>query len=71
MIKHEEKVCPHCNQRFECKVGSIMQCQCSGVVLNEAERQYIAALYEDCLCIQCMNLLQAEYRNDKRSSDAS
>ncbi|HQY12943.1 MAG: cysteine-rich CWC family protein [Ferruginibacter sp.] len=58
MCKHEEKHCPRCKTVFECKPGSITQCQCSGVSLSEEERAYIEAGYDDCLCIHCLRSLQ-------------
>lgn len=61
MYKHEEKICPRCNQKFECKVGSILLCQCTMVKLNEAERDYIREIYNDCLCADCMKKLKTEY----------
>lgn len=58
MPKHEDKYCPRCQSLFECKVGSINLCQCSAVQLTHEERVYIAKLYDDCLCAQCMQALQ-------------
>lgn len=63
MIKHESKICPRCNTGFECKVGSIMLCQCSTVTLNEEEIAYMKGKYADCLCTGCMKILKAEYQN--------
>lgn len=65
MFKHEEKICPRCNEKFECKVGSILLCQCTTVKLNEAEKDYINEKYSDCLCADCMKELRAEYHNNK------
>lgn len=63
MIKHEEKYCPRCKTKFECKTGSIMLCQCSTVKLNYEELNYINGKYDDCLCAKCMTELRAEYQN--------
>lgn len=63
MMKHEPKSCPRCNTRFECKVGSIMLCQCSAVPLNESEIAYMKEKYADCLCASCMKILKTEYQN--------
>lgn len=63
MLKHEEKICPRCNGKFECKLGSILLCQCTTVKLNDAERSYIKEQYNDCLCAVCMKGLKAEYHN--------
>ena len=61
MCKHEEKHCPSCCTVFECKAGSIMQCQCSAIQLSLEERVYVEAKFEDCLCIDCLKALQMEY----------
>jgi len=65
MLKHEEKICQRCGQKFECKVGSILLCQCTTVKLNESERDYMREQYSDCLCAGCMKELRAEYHNNK------
>lgn len=61
MCKHEEKYCPRCNIVFECKAGSIMQCQCNAIQLSPEEQVYVESKYEDCLCIGCLHALQKEY----------
>jgi Cysteine-rich CWC len=61
MCKHEEKRCPRCNTAFECKAGTIMQCQCSAIQLSLEERVYVESKFEDCLCINCLHALQKEY----------
>ncbi len=63
MCTHESKNCPRCQQTFECKVGSILLCQCVGVQLNEQERDYMRRQYDDCLCAACMKAVRAEYHN--------
>lgn len=64
MQKHEIKYCPRCKIRFECKVGSVLLCQCSDVRLTEAERNYLRESYDDCLCANCMKALKTEYYNN-------
>jgi len=61
MCEHEKKNCPHCNQLFECKVGSILLCQCTEVTLTEDERSYIRNFYDECLCANCMIEIKNEY----------
>ncbi|MEM9897469.1 MAG: cysteine-rich CWC family protein [Bacteroidota bacterium] len=63
MIKHEITPCPRCGKTFECKVGSILLCQCTTVELNQEERDYINEWFDDCLCASCMKDLKAEYRS--------
>jgi hypothetical protein len=63
---HEEKHCQKCGQGFECKAGSISQCQCTGIQLTVEERSFIEKKYEDCLCVNCLKILQAEYRSGKK-----
>jgi len=62
-MKHEAKSCPRCQREFECKSGSVTQCQCSAVTLSERELEFIATHYDDCLCATCLALLQQEARN--------
>ncbi|WP_031427864.1 cysteine-rich CWC family protein [Flavimarina sp. Hel_I_48] len=61
MASHEEKYCPRCKARFECKVGSIILCQCSAVKLTFAQREYLNIQYTDCLCATCIKELRSEY----------
>lgn len=61
MCKHEEKHCPRCKIAFECKAGTIMQCQCCAIQLSMEDRVYIESKFEDCLCIDCLRYLQEEY----------
>ena len=58
MCKHEEKQCPRCNKTFECKAGSIIQCQCSSIQLTASETAFIDSQYNDCLCLQCLQELK-------------
>ena len=61
MPMHEVKSCPRCQQFFECKVGSITQCDCALVHLSEEEKAFIADRYKDCLCISCLRDLKDKY----------
>ena len=58
---HEMKYCPRCNSMFECKVGSVLICQCSTIILTNDEKDYIQLQFDDCLCVNCMKELQQEY----------
>ncbi|MDO9374639.1 MAG: cysteine-rich CWC family protein [Bacteroidota bacterium] len=71
MCKHEEKNCPRCNVVFECKVGTIANCQCSGIALSEDERKFIAANFTDCLCAACMVQLKSAYSIARREKELS
>lgn len=66
MSGHEHKNCHRCNRTFECKVGSILICQCSSLELTNDEREYISGLFDDCLCIECMKELQIEFLNKNK-----
>jgi hypothetical protein len=61
MCMHEEKICPRCGNGFECKLGSITECQCSGISLNDEERAFIEERYDDCLCRSCLVELKSRY----------
>jgi len=60
MCRHESKKCPRCQLEFECKVGNILQCQCTAIQLTDAQIEYIGKLYSDCLCINCLRILCSE-----------
>ena len=61
MCKHEEKKCPRCGRSFECKVGNVNQCQCSGISFTEEEKKFIGEKYNDCLCRDCLLELKNRY----------
>ena len=61
MAHHEIKQCCRCGNDFECKAGSITECQCSQIQLSNEERIYIEHKFPDCLCIDCLRFLQKEY----------
>ncbi len=60
MAKHEDKFCPRCGTGFECKVGTILQCQCSGLSFTDEEKAHIAQSYKDCLCRSCLTVIKHE-----------
>ncbi|MCW3464217.1 cysteine-rich CWC family protein [Chitinophaga nivalis] len=64
MCEHERKHCPRCNSGFECKVGSILICQCSAVTLSTEERNYIQEQYTDCLCANCLKEMKAAWHKE-------
>ena len=61
MCSHEVKFCQRCNAAFECKSGSIIQCQCFDVTLSSEQRAYLEYRYNDCLCKNCLLQLQQEF----------
>lgn len=62
MAAHESKSCPRCGNPFECKPGSITQCQCYGITFNEEEKEVIACSYNECLCRNCLLELKQEIK---------
>jgi hypothetical protein len=62
MPQHENKSCPRCNKTFECKVGNVLECQCSQIQLSYEEKVFIEDKYADCLCINCLHLLKYQYQ---------
>ncbi len=60
MCQHEIKNCPRCKNKFECKPGNIVQCQCYGIALTSELRIYIEQRYNDCLCRGCLEYLSVE-----------
>ncbi|WP_408613093.1 cysteine-rich CWC family protein [Limibacter armeniacum] len=62
MQKHETKQCKRCGASFECKTGSITECQCYSVKLSREEGEYVAEQFEDCLCAACLHELKDEFK---------
>ena len=62
MACHETINCSRCNTAFECRVGSILRCQCQQVQLTEEERIFIAGTYAGCLCAGCLSDMKISYR---------
>ena len=60
MCMHEQKDCPRCSKGFECKAGSISECQCSGFKMMEELKAYLEQRYNDCLCRNCLDYLSQE-----------
>ncbi|MEP6674016.1 MAG: cysteine-rich CWC family protein [Ferruginibacter sp.] len=65
MCKHEDKFCPRCHVKFECKVGNITQCQCYGIELKNEEQAFISSKYNDCLCANCIKEIRTEFNINK------
>lgn len=63
MCTHEVRNCPRCSQAFECKAGTITQCQCYAVALSLEQRVFIESRYEDCLCAACLRTLAVSYQH--------
>jgi cysteine-rich CWC protein len=61
MCAHEQKICPRCSHKFECKLGSITECQCYGISLTAEETAFIESRYDDCLCRNCLIELKDRY----------
>ena len=54
MCQHEPKICPRCNKQFECKAGTIIQCQCYGIHVPDELKSLLEKQYDDCLCRNCL-----------------
>jgi hypothetical protein len=65
MACHETVTCPCCKAAFECRVGSILRCQCQEVPLTEDERRYISERFSGCLCAACLQAMKLGYRQEK------
>lgn len=65
MSKHEIIGCERCGAKIECKANSFTKCQCSEVQLTLNELEHISNQYEECLCANCLVILQQEYQHLK------
>lgn len=57
MAVHEEKNCPRCGGLFECKSGSIGQCDCASIQLSVEITERIRQEFNECLCLTCLKEL--------------
>lgn len=55
MPKHETECCPRCGILFECKVGDVMNCQCSQVVVSPKTYLFLEETEYGCLCKNCLS----------------
>jgi Cysteine-rich CWC len=62
MADHETVTCPRCQRTFECRVGSILRCQCQAVTLSEEERYFIQQQYSSCLCADCLRDMKSAFQ---------
>lgn len=62
MPQHEDKYCSRCGALFECKMGTITQCQCFEVPLSREESMFLAERFSDCLCRSCLETIKHEYK---------
>ncbi|MBS0026919.1 cysteine-rich CWC family protein [Chitinophaga sp. 22321] len=67
MASHETITCPRCQRTFECRVGSILRCQCQEVTLSEEERYFIQQQYRGCLCADCLRDMKVVFRQSTAS----
>lgn len=63
--KHEVNQCPRCTTEFECKTGSVLQCQCQLLTINAQQLGYIVSKYDDCLCVNCLRELRSEFNKQE------
>lgn len=61
MPSHKLKHCPRCTTSFECKTGSVLNCQCKAVYLRPDQLDYIARHFDGCLCAQCLESIAQEF----------
>lgn len=54
MNKHEDKICPRCEDSFTCKTGDVANCQCNTIKLEAGVYDLISKKYNDCLCNKCL-----------------
>ena len=57
MSNKKIKICPRCQQSFECKSKDIKNCQCASVELQPHQFDYVFKQYDNCLCASCLEQL--------------
>lgn len=64
MPEHEHIHCARCGAGFECKVGTVHQCQCFEVPLTRKESECVGEVYEGCLCAGCLRVLKNAFEQE-------
>ena len=58
-----EKQCERCGATFQCTLNG--SCWCMTTHFSEKVREYIAGLYDDCLCENCVTEIKAMFEIPK------
>jgi hypothetical protein len=61
MESAQEKKCGICNEIFVCNANDIINCQCYGISLTQANIKYLAEKELDCVCKKCLLKLNTEF----------
>ena len=59
--KHVPEICPRCGGEFLCCPNKGWDCGCGEIKLSQKHREYMASLYDSCLCNSCLQQLRDEY----------
>ncbi|WP_430974135.1 cysteine-rich CWC family protein [Sunxiuqinia rutila] len=51
--KYEKHACANCGQLIECTRS--LSCQCQQITIPETAQDFIAASFDGCLCLACIN----------------
>ncbi len=61
-----DKNCVRCNTTFICKPEAIDECDCRKIELSFKETQFIAAVYNECVCNSCLLELKKEFHASQK-----
>ena len=59
----KEKYCAVCGKSFVCNTEDVSACQCSSITLTEKAKEYLSKTYSDCLCIECLTIINMQTPN--------
>ncbi len=57
------KICPKCNQSFECCADDISKCHCISVKIDTDTIAQLKDEFDDCLCGKCLQELASKIHN--------
>jgi hypothetical protein len=56
-----KKICPRCNQSFDCHNDQILECWCLEEQIPAPVRKYLALNFQGCLCRPCIQSLSNQF----------
>ena len=56
-MSEKDKICPRCKKKFVCQSDNISACACSGLLISNATRTFLAQTFYSCVCAECLREL--------------
>ena len=71
MAENQDKKCARCGGMFQCKAGSIEECDCTRLQLHQKTIELIQQQFNDCLCFDCLKQLPDTYKPGEKTGSGT